>query len=195
MYEMGNFKESLCEDAQGLLALYEASCMRVEGEKVLDDALEFTKTHLTIIAKDPSCDSLLRTQIQEALKQPLRKRLPKLEALRYIPIYQQDVSHNEVLLKLAKSDFNVLQAMHKEELSQICKWWKDLDMQNKLPYVPDRLIECYFWIPGVYFEPQHSHTRILLMKTSMWLIVLDDIYDNYGTYEELKIFTDVVQRW
>ncbi|KAJ0444427.1 putative beta-farnesene synthase [Helianthus annuus] len=195
MYEKGNFKESLCEDAQGLLALYEASYMRVEGEKVLDDALEFTKTHLAIIAKDPSCDSLLRTQIQEALKQPLRKRLPRLEAVRYIPIYQQDVSHNEVLLKLAKSDFNVLQSMHKEELSQICKWWKDLDMQKKLPYVRDRLIEGYFWILGVYFEPQHSHTRIFLMKTSMWLIVLDDTYDNYGTYEELKIFTDAVQRW
>ncbi|KAF5761504.1 putative beta-farnesene synthase [Helianthus annuus] len=112
MYEKGNFKESLCEDAQGLLALYEASYMRAEGEKVLDDALEFTKTHLAIMAKDPSCDSLLRAQIQEALRQPLRKRLPRLEAVRYIPIYQQDVSHNEVLLKLAKSDFNVLQSMH-----------------------------------------------------------------------------------
>nr|QQG64114.1 TPS3 [Parthenium argentatum] len=195
MDEEGRFKESFCADAQGLLALYEASYMKVEGEKVLDDALEFTKTHLVIIAKDPSCDSLLRTQIQQALKQPLRKRLPRLEAVRYIPIYQQEPSHNEVLLKLAKSDFNVLQSMHKKELSQICKWWKDLDMQNKLPYVRDRLIEGYFWILGVYFEPQHSRTRMFLMKTSMWLIVLDDTFDNYGTYEELKIFTEAVERW
>ncbi|XP_076937792.1 (E)-beta-farnesene synthase-like [Bidens hawaiensis] len=195
MDDNGNFKESLCDDAQGMLALYEASYMRVEGEKILDNALEFTKTHLALIEKDHSCDSLLRTQIQHALKQPLRKRLQRLEAVRYIPIYEQEASHNEVLLKLAKSDFNVLQSLHKKELSQGCKWWKDLDMQQKLPYVRDRLIEAYFWILSIYFEPQYSRTRMFLIKTCMWLVVLDDTFDNYGTYEELKIFTDAVERW
>ncbi|GJR92713.1 (E)-beta-farnesene synthase-like protein [Tanacetum coccineum] len=193
--EKGNFQESICDDPQGMLALYEAAYMRVEGEEVLDKALEFTKIHLGIISKDPSCDSSLRTEIEQALKQPLRKRLPRLEAVRYIPIYQQKASHNEVLLKLAKLDFNVLQEMHKDELSQICKWWKDLDTRNKLPFVRDRLIESYFWVLGVYFEPQHSRTRIFLVKTCMWLIVLDDTYDNYGTYEELEIFTQAVERW
>ncbi|GJS88869.1 (E)-beta-farnesene synthase-like protein [Tanacetum coccineum] len=120
--EKGNFQEPLCNDPQGMLALYEATYMRVEGEEVLDKALEFTKIHLGIISKDPSCDSSLRTEIEQALKQPLRKRSPRLEAVRYIPIYQQRASHNEVLLKLAKLDFNVLQEMHKYELSQICKY-------------------------------------------------------------------------
>ncbi|PWA76613.1 E-beta-farnesene synthase 2 [Artemisia annua] len=195
MGEDGTFKESLCNDAQGKLALYKVAYMRVEGEQVRDKALEFTKIHLDIIAKDPSCDSSLRTQIQQALKQPLRRSLAWLEALRYIPIYQQETSHNEVLLKLAKLDFNVLQSMHKKELSQICKWWKDLDMQNKLPYVRDRVIEGYLWILSIYYEPQYSQTRIFLMKTCMWLVVLDDTFDNYGTYEELEIFTQAVERW
>nr|GEV27659.1 (E)-beta-farnesene synthase-like [Tanacetum cinerariifolium] len=193
--EKGNFQESICNDPQGMLALYEAAYMRVEGEEVLDKALEFTKIHLGIISKDPSCDSYLRTEIEQALKQPLRRRLPRLEAVRYIPIYQQKSSHNEVLLNLSKLHFNVLQEMHKDELSQICKWWKDLDTRNKLPFVRDRLIEGYFWILGVYFEPQHSRTRIFLVKTCMWLIVLDDTYDNYGTYEELEMFTQAVERW
>ncbi|KAM0007552.1 putative beta-farnesene synthase [Helianthus debilis subsp. tardiflorus] len=156
MYEKGNFKESLCEDAQGLLALYEASYMRVEGEKVLDDALKFTKTHLAIISKG----SFLRLFIESPNTRSTKAASPE---------------------KVAKARGRA--------------WWKDLDMQKKLPYVRDRLIEGYFWILVVYFEPQHSHTRIFLMKTSMWLIVLDDTYDNYGTYEELKIFTDAVQRW
>ncbi|KAI7755200.1 hypothetical protein M8C21_023892, partial [Ambrosia artemisiifolia] len=188
MDEKGRFKETLCNDVQGMLALYEAAYMRVEGEKVLDEALEFTKTHLAIIAKDPSCDSSLRTEIQQALKQPLRKMLPRLEAIRYMPLYQQQPTHNEFLLKLAKLDFNILQAMHKKELSQICKWWKDLDLQNTLPYVRDRLVE-------VYFEPEHFRTRMFLIKTCMWLVVLDDTFDNYGTYEELEVFTQAVQRW
>ncbi|XP_024994640.1 (E)-beta-farnesene synthase-like [Cynara cardunculus var. scolymus] len=192
MDEKGNL---FSNDVQSMLALYEASYMRVEGEKVLDDALEFTKTHLAIIAKDPSCDSSLRTQIQDALRQPLRKRLPRLEAVRYIPIYQQQSSHNQILLKLAKLDFNMLQTMHKKELSEICKWWKDLDMQNKLPFVRDRLIEGYFWILGIYFEPHHSRSRMFLIKSCMWLVVIDDTFDNYGTYEELEIFTEAVERW
>lgn len=122
MDEKGNFKESLCNDAQGILALYEAAYMRVEGEIILDKALEFTKVHLDIIAKDPSCDSSLRTQIHQALKQSLRRRLARIEALHYMPIYEQETSHNEVLLKLAKLDFSVLQSMHKKELSHICKY-------------------------------------------------------------------------
>ncbi|KAI3824652.1 hypothetical protein L1987_06119 [Smallanthus sonchifolius] len=181
--------------SSGMLALYEAAYMRVEGEQVLDEALEFTKTHLAVIAKDPSCDSLSRNEIQQALNLPLRKRLPRLEAVRYIPIYQQQPTYNELFLKLAKLDFNILQPMHKKELSQICKWWKDLDMQKNLPYVRDRLVEGYFWILAIYFEPQHARTRMFLIKTCMWLVVLDDTYDNYGTYEELEIFTQAVQRW
>ncbi|KVH95539.1 Terpene synthase, metal-binding domain-containing protein [Cynara cardunculus var. scolymus] len=176
MDEKGNL---FSNDVQSMLALYEASYMRVEGEKVLDDALEFTKTHLAIIAKDPSCDSSLRTQIQDALRQPLRKRLPRLEAVRYIPIYQQQSSHNQILLKLAKLDFNMLQTMHKKELSEICKWWKDLDMQNKLPFVRDRLIEGYFWILGIYFEPHHSRSRMFLIKSCMWLVGYMPTLDEY----------------
>nr|AIG92847.1 sesquiterpene synthase 6 [Matricaria chamomilla var. recutita] len=195
MDEKGNFKESLCNDAQGILALYEAAYMRVEGETRLDKALEFTKVHLDIISKDPSCDSYLRTRVHQALKQPLRRRLARIEALHYMPVYQQDSSHNEVLLKLAKVDFSVLQSMHKKELSHICKWWKDLDLQNKLPYVRDRVVEGYFWILSIYYEPQHARTRMFLMKTCMWLVVLDDTFDNYGTYEELEIFAQAVERW
>ncbi|XP_071703632.1 (E)-beta-farnesene synthase-like [Rutidosis leptorrhynchoides] len=195
MDQEGQFNESLSNDALGMLALYEAGYMRIEGEKVLDDALEFTKIHLGKIAKNPSYDPLLRTQIEQALKQPLRKRLQRLEALRFMPIYAQEANHNEALLKLAKLDYNMVQSMHKLELSQVCKWWKDLDMRNKLPFVRDRVIEGFFWILGIYYEPQHSRTRVFLIKSCMWIIVLDDRFDNYGTYEELELFTQAVERW
>ena len=69
-----------------------------------------------------------------------------------------------------------------------------MDISNKLPHVRDRLVELYFWILGVYFEPQHSRSRMFLTKTSMWLVVFDDTYDNYGTYEELEIFTQTFER-
>ncbi|CAH1446930.1 unnamed protein product [Lactuca virosa] len=140
-------------------------------------------------------NSTLSFHIQEALKQPIQKRLPRLEALRYIPFYEQQALHNESLLKLGKLGFNLLQSLHKEELSQVSKWWKGLDVPNNLPYARDRMVECYFWALGVYFEPQYSRARIFLAKVISMATILDDTYDAYGTYEELKIFTEAIQRW
>ncbi|KAK9049066.1 hypothetical protein SSX86_031968 [Deinandra increscens subsp. villosa] len=194
--ENGSFKESLTNDVQGLLELYEATYLRVKGEVVLEDALVFTRIHLNEIARGLSgSDSKLSTHIKDALKQTIRKRLPRLEALRYITLYQQQDFHNESLLELAKLEFNLLQSLHRKELSQVSRWWKGLDVPNNLPYARDRMVECYFWALGVYFEPKYSHARIFLAKVISMATVLDDTYDVYGTYEELNIFTEVIQRW
>ena len=116
--------ESLRDDVRGMLSLYEAAHMRVEGEEVLNEALNFTTYHLGNIVENYifNNDTSLEAQIHQALQQPLRKRLPRLEALRYIPIYQHEDSHNEALLMLAKLDFNLLQELHQKELSQISKY-------------------------------------------------------------------------
>ncbi|KAD3641560.1 hypothetical protein E3N88_30784 [Mikania micrantha] len=172
--ENGKFLESLREDVHGMLSLYEASHMRVEGEDVLDEALEFTKYHLENIIEKHICsnDASLETQIHQALQLPLRKRLPRLDALRYMPIYQQQESRNDDLLTFAKLDFNLLQDLHRKELSQISKWWKNLDVSSKLPYVRGRIVEA---------------CNVLLM--------LDDTSDNYATYEELEKFVKAIQNW
>ena len=106
-----------------MLELYEATYLRVQGEAILDDALIFTRSRLNDIAKDTLfSNSTLSTRVHEGLKQPIRKRMPSLEALRYIPFYEQQESHNEALLKLAKLGFNLLQSMHKKELSHVSKY-------------------------------------------------------------------------
>ena len=51
----------------------------------------------------------LATQVKQSLSQSLRKNLPRLVARSYISIYEQDSPHNEILLALAKLDFNILQ--------------------------------------------------------------------------------------
>lgn len=106
-----------------MLELYEATFMRVKGEVVLDEALLFTKTHLEKLAKDPvRCNSTLSIHIQETLKHPIQRRLPRLEALHYIPFYQKQASCNESLLQLSKLGFNLLQSLHKKELSELSKY-------------------------------------------------------------------------
>ncbi|KAI7745250.1 hypothetical protein M8C21_005067 [Ambrosia artemisiifolia] len=126
--ETGSFKESLKDDVHLLLELYEATNMRVPGEVILDEALAFTRTCLVDLANDPVLrNSNVSTFIQDALNQPLLKRLRRVEALRYIPFYEQQPMHNESLLKLAKLGFNLLQSLHKKELSQICNAWTELN--------------------------------------------------------------------
>ncbi|WKA11681.1 hypothetical protein VitviT2T_029157 [Vitis vinifera] len=110
-------------------------------------------------------------------------------------IYQDETSHDTTLLKLAKLDFNLVQSLHKEELSNIARWWKELDFATKLPFARDRLVEGYFWILGVYFEPQYVRARRILTKTISMTSIIDDIYDAYGTFEELELFTEAIERW
>nr|QYL01195.1 terpene synthase 5 [Stevia rebaudiana] len=191
----GAFKEPLENDIEGLLELYEATYLRVPGEIILDDALAFTRVRLDDISKNPSLSNTIITkQIQEALKQPLQKRVPRLEALRYISFYQQQTFHNKSSLKLAKLGFNLLQSLHKKELNQIYKWWKGFDVPTNLPYARNRLVESYFWSLCVYFEPQYSQSRMFLAQVFAIATLLDDTYDAYGTLEELEIFTEAIKR-
>ncbi|KAJ9671957.1 hypothetical protein PVL29_025551 [Vitis rotundifolia] len=189
----GNFKESLSSDVRGMLSLYEATHLRVHGEDILDEALAITTTHLQSATKYSS--SPLAEQVVHALKQPIRKGLPRLEARHYFSIYQADDSHHEALLKLAKLDFNLLQKLHQKEQSDISAWWKDLDFAHKLPFARDRVVECYFWILGVYIEPKFFLARRTLTKAIAMTSIIDDIYDVYGKLEELKLFTEAVERW
>ncbi|KAI3735798.1 hypothetical protein L6452_15313 [Arctium lappa] len=192
----GAFKESLTNDVQAMLDLYEATYMRVEGEVILDNALVFTRTRLDKLSKGHLLGiNIDSTKIKEALKRPIVKRLPRIQALCYIPFYQQQATPNVYLLQLAKLGFNLLQSLHKKELSQLSRWWKDYDVPNNFSYARNRLVECYFWAQGVYFEPKYSQSRTFLAKVLAMASIVDDTYDAYGTYEELEIFTEAIQRW
>ena len=75
------------------------------------------------------------------------------------------------------------------------RWWKELDFATKLPFARDRLVEGYFWIVGVYFEPQYLWAIRILTKIIVMTTVIDDIYDAYGTLEEIKHFTEAIERF
>ncbi|XP_062162911.1 (-)-germacrene D synthase-like [Alnus glutinosa] len=189
----GKFKESLINDARGMLSLYEAAHLRVHGEDILDEALVFTTTHLEAVA--PHLSPPLATEVSHALKQPIHKGLPRLEARHYFSIYQKEGSHNKILLTFAKLDFNILQKLHQKDLSEITRWWKDLNFTSQLPFIRDRIVECYFWILGVCFEADCFLSRRILTKVIVMTSLIDDIYDVHGTLEELELFTQAIERW
>ncbi|KAH7858258.1 hypothetical protein Vadar_021788 [Vaccinium darrowii] len=189
----GNFKETISNDVKGLLSLYEATYLKTQGEDILDDAFCFTKARLESLKPHLSPD--LAEQVTHALYQSLQRGIPRVEARSYISFYEEDPSRNEKLLRLAKIDFNMLQMLHKKELCHLTRWWKDLDLLSDAPYVRNRAVECYFVAYASYFEPRYSLARLILSKLTLMISVLDDTYDAYGTYEELKLFTDAMQRW
>jgi hypothetical protein len=129
----GNLKESLINDAQGMLSLYEAAHLRVHGEDIPDEALVFTATHLELVSSHLSPP--LAAQVRHALKQTIRKGLPRLEARHYFSIYQEDASHNEVLLTFAKLHFNLLQKLHKKELSEITRLVRYSTMSDRVVHI------------------------------------------------------------
>ncbi|XXG55736.1 hypothetical protein AAC387_Pa03g3337 [Persea americana] len=59
----------------------------------------------------------------------------------------------------------------------------------------DRLLEIYLSITGAVVEPQYSQCRIAITKAVVLITVMDDFYDVHGFPNELKVFTDTVNRW
>ncbi|KAL2231068.1 UNVERIFIED_CONTAM: 5-epi-aristolochene synthase 3 [Sesamum indicum] len=104
--EDNEFKETLKSDAKGLLSLYEAAHLRIHGETILEEAVAFTTHHLKRTLQQ--LESPLQDQVKRALQHSLHRGVPRIETRHFISFYERDDSKNQLLLKLAKLDFNYL---------------------------------------------------------------------------------------
>ncbi|EEF48743.1 casbene synthase, chloroplastic-like isoform X2 [Ricinus communis] len=190
----GKFKESLRGDAKGMLSLFEASHLSVHGEDILEEAFAFTKDYLQSSAVELFPN--LKRHITNALEQPFHSGVPRLEARKFIDLYEADIEcRNETLLEFAKLDYNRVQLLHQQELCQFSKWWKDLNLASDIPYARDRMAEIFFWAVAMYFEPDYAHTRMIIAKVVLLISLIDDTIDAYATMEETHILAEAVARW
>ncbi|XP_038721980.1 probable terpene synthase 6 [Tripterygium wilfordii] len=162
----GKLKANLVSDTKAMLNLYEACHVSLLGEDILGKALSLTTTHLkAALAKETS--QHLAKHIMNALEQPFHKAIPRLEARKYIPFYEEEE----------------------------CSWWKETNLASECSFVRDRIVEMDCWGAVSTSDPRYGRARITFTKTMMLLSMIDDVYDSYGTPEELKGFADAIRRW
>nr|AFP23130.1 monoterpene synthases [Picrorhiza kurrooa] len=194
MDEDGNFNAGVSDDIRGVMSLYEASFLCMEGESILDMARDFSTNRLKERLKHIT-DSNLSKQVKHALELPLHWRVQKLEAKWFINIYAMKFNANITLIKLAKLDFNITQAKYQDEIKQMSRWYKETGLPEKLTFARHRLVECFLWAVGFIPEPHFGYPRKILTKIAVLITIMDDMYDVYGTLDELHLFTDAIERW
>ncbi|XP_043725711.1 (-)-alpha-terpineol synthase-like isoform X2 [Telopea speciosissima] len=194
MDETGNFIASLSQDVKGILCLYEASHLALEGESTMYKATAFSRRTLIKDVKG-NIDPYLAEQIAHTLEVPSHWRMQWSEARWYGNAYERKKHINASLLELAKLNFNMVQATHQEELKEIYRWWKSEGFAEKLRFARHRLVECFLYSVGLVYEPQYGCLRKWLTKLMNLIILIDDVYDIYGSLDELEQFTDAVNRW
>ncbi|KAH9751622.1 Beta-myrcene/(E)-beta-ocimene synthase 2 [Citrus sinensis] len=187
----------ICDDFKGILSLHEASYYSLEGERIMEEAWQFTSKHLkeVMISKRKEEHVFVAKQAKRALELPLHWKVPMLEARWFIHVYEKREDKNHLLLELAKLEFNTLQAIYQEELKDISGWWKDTGIGEKLSSARNWFVASFLWSMGIGSEPRLAYCRRILTILISIITVIDDIYDVYGTLDELERFTDAVERW
>ncbi|XLU27508.1 hypothetical protein S245_063574 [Arachis hypogaea] len=194
--ETDNFKISQSVDIEGILSLYEASFYSWEGETILDEARDFSSKILEKYSfRNKREGNYLSLLIDHSLEIPLHWRAPRWEAQWFIHAYETRKTMNPSLLEFAKLDYNILQTIHQEDLKHGSSWWKKQDLLEKLNFARDRLVENFLWPLEMNSEPHIQFFRRNLTKVNCLITTIDDIYDVYGTLEELELFTEAVDRW
>ncbi|KAH6798735.1 hypothetical protein C2S51_035219 [Perilla frutescens var. frutescens] len=194
-----DFKASLGEHTKGLLQLYEASFLLRQGEDTLEVARQFATKFLHKKLDeneiDEDDDHQLLSSIRHSLEIPLHWRIQRVEARWFLDAYVSRPDMNPIIFELAKLDFNIIQAAQQEELKDISRWWNGTCLAEKVPFVRDRLVESYFWAIGLFEAHQYGYLRKIAAKIMTLITSLDDVYDIYGTLDELQLLTDTFRRW
>lgn len=113
------FKQDLSEDIKGLMSLYEASQLSTEGEDTLVDAAQFSgqllKTSLSHL------DHHQARIVGNTLGNPHHKSLGSYMAKNFFVTSQGTNTWLNLLKEVAKTDFDMVQTLHHNEIVQITK--------------------------------------------------------------------------
>ncbi|GLT83135.1 hypothetical protein SLE2022_014440 [Rubroshorea leprosula] len=190
----GRFKHELSTDIIGLLELYEASQLSIEGEDILDEAREFSVQHLK--AWEEKLNHSHARVVKNTLDLPYHKSQSRVTVSNLLANLQGCTNEWMYALQgLAMRDFNLVHSLHRHEIMQFSKWWNNLGLAKELEFVRDQPVKWHIWSLASLADPSLSEERIELTKPISLIYVIDDIFDVKGSLEELTLFTEVISRW
>ncbi|XP_062013371.1 (E,E)-alpha-farnesene synthase-like [Rosa rugosa] len=199
MDEMGTLKKNTFGDVKGMLEMLEASNLALEGENILEEAKAFLM--VTLRDTNTRCDDIdncISKHVTYALELPSQRRVQWFNVKWHIKSYEKDhtdQANMTTLLELAKLNFNMVQATLQKDLREVSMWWNNLGLNKNLDFARDRMVECFMCAVGLAFEPEYKSFRKWITKVVNLILIIDDVYDVYGSLEELKHFTNAVERW
>nr|Q9M7D0.1 RecName: Full=Terpinolene synthase, chloroplastic; AltName: Full=Aggteo; Flags: Precursor [Abies grandis]AAF61454.1 terpinolene synthase [Abies grandis] len=187
------------EEIKSVLNLFRASLIAFPGEKVMEEAEIFSKIYLKEALQNIAVSSLSR-EIEYVLEDGWQTNMPRLETRNYIDVLGENdrdetlYMNMEKLLEIAKLEFNIFHSLQQRELKDLSRWWKDSGFSH-LTFSRHRHVEFYALASCIETDRKHSGFRLGFAKMCHLITVLDDIYDTFGTMEELELFTAAFKRW
>ncbi|KAK0600342.1 hypothetical protein LWI29_013955 [Acer saccharum] len=148
-----SFSTSKCRDIKGLIELFEASHLALEGENILEEAKGFSNGILREAYS--TLDGELAAKVAHILELPSHLRLQWFQVKWHLKMFKPHI---------------------------------------KLNFNRDQVIESFTSGLGLVSDPKQSSYRKWFAKAIALVIVIDDIYDVYGSLEELQHLTNVVDR-
>ncbi|KAF9672214.1 hypothetical protein SADUNF_Sadunf11G0017400 [Salix dunnii] len=131
--------------------------------------------------------------VRNSLDHPYHKSLASFMAKNFF----NDEPNGRIseLQELAKTEFEMVKSRHQLEVVEISKWWKDLRLSKEMKFARDQPLKWYIWSMSGLADSCLSQQRIELTKPISMIYIIDDIFDVYGTLDELVCFTEVINRW
>ncbi|PIN02555.1 Tricyclene synthase [Handroanthus impetiginosus] len=188
----GKFRGKIRQDTRGLMELYEAAQLSFEGEYVLDEAANFSSKILQESVAAGHMDPNWSKMITNKLRRPYHKTIARLTEKDFF----QDFQWEKTLRELAIMDLHKERSVYQAEVRQISEWWDKLDLANNLKLARNQPIKWYTWSMAILMDDISLSTqRVELTKSISFIYILDDIFNLYGTQDELTLLTEAVNKW
>ncbi|XP_027774336.1 probable terpene synthase 3 [Solanum pennellii] len=177
--DQGDYKTALVNDTHGLLSLYEAAQFIVHDEEILDEAINFSTTHLNLLL--PKLSNSLSMQVSCALKYPINKTIARVATRKYM----WNIDATENLASYTKLYYTALLHFYNEVEKELEKENKSFRVNFAISEMK-KLVRAYFqeakWYHGntvpkmeeEYMKNGIQTSTIPTLATASWLGMDDE---------------------
>ncbi|CAL9106567.1 unnamed protein product [Musa textilis] len=74
-------------------------------------------------------------------------------------------------------------------------WWRNTGLAQELRFARDQSLKWHVWSMTSLPNPKFSQHRLALTKVIAFVYLIDDIFDLNGSLDELRLFTDAINKW